>query len=88
MTNKTGSACTENYSVCGLIVLTYPQSLSSVKQALSLMPGVEIYCCDDVSKLVLMIEEEQRLPPIPWQIDQIRELSGVADVSMAYSHTE
>lgn len=88
MTERSGSSCAERYSVCGLIVLTYPKNLSAVKQALLLMPGVEIYCCDEISKLVLIIEEELQSPPIPQQIDQIRELSGVADVSIAYSHTE
>lgn len=88
MTNTQSNSVSEHYSVCGLIVLTSPHSLTAVKQALVLMPGVDVHCTDQVSKLVLTIEDNQNPPSIPQQIDQIRDLSGVVDVSLAFSHIE
>jgi nitrate reductase NapAB chaperone NapD len=88
MTDTPDNSVSEHYSVCGLIVLASPQCFSEVTQALVLMPGVDVHCSDQVSKLVLTIEDDQNPPSIPQQIDLIRDLSGVMDVSLAFSHTE
>ncbi|WP_062269751.1 chaperone NapD [Endozoicomonas arenosclerae] len=76
------------YTVCGLVVLTRPENYSNVLDRLSGIEGVDVHNSADTGRFAITLEEFPDSPLMTHQIEQVRSLPGVVDVSLAYTHTE
>ncbi|MGI9282490.1 MAG: chaperone NapD [Endozoicomonas sp.] len=76
------------YTVCGLVVLTRPENYRQVLDLLLKVEGVDVHNSTDTGRFAITLEEFPDSPLMTHQIEQVRCLPGVIDVSLAYTHTE
>lgn len=77
-----------SYTVCGLVVLTQPDSYQRILSQVGQLECVEIHQSDDSGRLAITVEEFPDSPLITHQIEKVRCLEGVLDVALAYTHSE
>ena len=76
------------YTVCGLVVLSHPHDYQQVLSRLDQVDCVDIHNSADTGHFAITVEEYPGTPMMTHQIEVVRNLKGVVDVSLAYTHTE
>ena len=75
--------------ICGFVVLVQPDYIHAVRSQLEHIAGLIIHAGDARGRMAVTIENQpNQRQSIPARLDQIRALTGILDVSLAYSHCE
>ena len=86
--SKTGTHDISSYTVCGLVVLSRSAQFDELKTEMSNIPNLEVHISDSNGRFAITVEEYPGTTFISDQIETIRNLSGVVDISLAYTHSE
>lgn len=84
----------QTIDICGLVVLSKPEQMACVQQQMNTIPGLMIHASDEKGRMAVTIEtvpqDNGNTPPMPVieNLDTIRDINGVVDVSLAYTHCE
>ncbi|WP_194842662.1 chaperone NapD [Endozoicomonas sp. OPT23] len=83
-----GSTDSTEYTVCGLVLLSKSEDYQQLYARLQTIDGLDIYNSSDNGRFAVTLEELPGGCRITDQIEVVRNLPGVVDLSLAYSHTE
>ncbi|KEQ16190.1 chaperone NapD [Endozoicomonas numazuensis] len=76
------------YTVCGLVVLSRPENYRQVLDLLLTIKGLDVHNSTDTGRFAITLEEFPESSLMTHQIEQVRCLPGIIDVSLVYTHTE
>ncbi len=79
---------TSEYIVCGLVLLSRAEDYQQLLIRLKTISGLDIYNSSENGRFAVTLEELPGDCRITDQIETIRNLPGIVDLSLAYSHTE
>jgi len=74
-------------NICSMVVHARPERLDNVRGTLSAMPGVEVHAESDAGKLVVTIENDDRMA-LTETLMGMNNVEGVLSAALVYEYNE
>ena len=77
----------ENIYVSGIVVHARPEHVPAVRNALDLLPGVEVHAATETGRIVVTVDKDDSAGMADTFV-QIQNLRHVISASLVYQHSE
>ena len=75
------------FNICGVVVHTRPEQISSVHARLTKLPGVEVHGSTSNGRLIVTVEDSADSACVD-TLSALHRVSGVISASLVYQHGE
>lgn len=80
-------AMSREVHIAGIVVHATPDAVDTIRAAVSLLPKAQVHAAAHDGRMVITLETDSTRQTLD-QMDAIRAMSGVLNVSLVYQHAE